>query len=216
MKERSAPQHSYRIFLLSPARVGGQRTDLLLSPKARFDLAHQIQTTGATLDEAFTFLSGLYFRGKSIYAKRFVRPYKKVPGIYVIISNHGLLPIDTIVTKEDLISFGEIPIDPADKRYVQNLQNAAEELLKKLPRNADVILLGSIGSKKYAELLIKIFGDRLKFPPDFVGRGDMSRGGLLLRRAESGEELEYVPIAGAVRHGKRPPKLEPRRWIFRS
>ena len=212
MKKRIPPP-SYRIFLLSPARVGGKRTDLLLSPNARFELAHRIQTTGAPLGEAFTFLSGLYFRGKSIYANRFVRPYKKVPGVYVIISNHGLLPIDTIVTKEDVVSFGEIPIDPADKRYVQNLQEAAAKLLEKLPRNADVILLGSIGSKKYAELLIKIFGDRLKFPPDFVGRGDMSRGGLLLRRAESGEELEYVPIAGAVRHGKRPPKLEPRRWV---
>ena len=215
MKKRT-DRRSYRIFLLSPARVGGKHTAMLLSPNAKFDLAERIQTTGAPLSEAFTFLSGLYFRGKIIYANRFARPYKNIPGIYVIISNHGLLPAETIVTKEDLISFGEIPIDPADKRYVQNLQNAATELLKKLPRNADVILLGSIGSKKYAELLIKIFGDRLKFPPDFVGRGDMSRGGLLLRRAESGEELEYVPIAGAVRHGKRPPKLEPRRWIFRS
>lgn len=215
MKKR-VPPSSCRIFLLSPARVTGKRTDMLLSPNARFDLAQRVQTTGAPLGEAFTFLSGLYFRGKLIYANRFVKPYKKIPGIYVIISNLGLVPVETIVTKEDLISFGEIPIDPADKRYVQNLQNAAAELLKKLPLNADVILLGSIGSKKYAELLIKIFGDRLKFPPDFVGRGDMSRGGLLLRRAESGEELEYVPIAGAVRHGKRPPKLEPRRWIFRN
>ena len=134
----------------------------------------------------------------------------------MIISNRGLVPVDTIVTKEDLISFGEIPIDPSDKRYVQNLQDAAGKLLEKLPRNADVILLGSIGTKKYAELLTKIFGDRLKFPTDFVGRGDMSRGGLLLRSADSGEELKYVPIAGAVRHGKRPPRLEPRRWIFRS
>lgn len=35
----------------------------------------------------------------------------------------------------------------------------------------------------------------------------MSRGGLLLRAARSGEELAYVPVAGATRHGKRPPKL---------
>jgi hypothetical protein len=206
----------YCIFLLSPARVAGKRTDILLSPRASFELAKRVQTIGAPLGEVFTFLSGLYFRGKLIYANRYARPYKKLPGVYVIISNRGLVPVDTIVTKEDLISFGEIPIDPSDKRYVQNLQDAAAKLLEKLPRNADVILLGSIGTKKYVELLTKIFGDRLKFPPDFVGRGDMSRGGLLLRKAESGEELEYVPIAGAVRHGKRPPKLEPRRWIFRS
>ena len=215
MKHRTGPR-SYRTFLLSPARVTGKRTHLLLSPRANFELAKRVQTTGAPLGEVFTFLSGLYFRGKLIYANRYARPYKDIPGVYVIISNHGLLPAETIVTKEDLISFGEIPIDPADKRYVENLQDAAAKLLEKLPRTADVILLGSIGTPKYAELLTKIFGDRLKFPSDFVGRGDMSRGGLLLRSADSGEELKYVPIAGAVRHGKRPPKLEPRRWVFKS
>jgi hypothetical protein len=33
----------------------------------------------------------------------------------------------------------------------------------------------------------------------------------MLRCADEGRELSYVPVAGAVRHGKRPPKLEPRR-----
>ncbi|MGC4085739.1 MAG: hypothetical protein QM736_27335 [Vicinamibacterales bacterium] len=58
-------------------------------------------------------------------------------------------------------------------------------------------------------MLLGIFGDRLAFPAEFVGRGDMSRGGLLLRHVTAGEELSYVPVAGAVRHGKRPPKLQP-------
>jgi hypothetical protein len=44
---------------------------------------------------------------------------------------------------------------------------------------------------------------------DFVGRGDMSRGGLLLRAARSGEELRYVPVAEAIRHGPRPARLDP-------
>jgi len=42
----------------------------------------------------------------------------------------------------------------------------------------------------------------------FVGRGDMSRGGLLLRSVRYEVELDYVPVAGAVRHGPRPPRLE--------
>jgi hypothetical protein len=54
-----------------------------------------------------------------------------------------------------------------------------------------------------------IFGARLLFPADFVGRGDMSRGGLMLRSVSSAEELRYIPVAGAVRHGARPPKLVP-------
>jgi hypothetical protein len=37
----------------------------------------------------------------------------------------------------------------------------------------------------------------------------MSRGGLMLRAAASGEELDYVPVAGAIRRGARPPRLVP-------
>jgi hypothetical protein len=73
------------------------------------------------------------------------------------------------------------------------------------------VLLGSIASPKYVDVLLDIFGNRLRFPRDFVGRGDMSRGGLLLRRAREGVELEYARIAGAARHGARPPKLPPLR-----
>ena len=77
-----------------------------------------------------------------------------------------------------------------------------------LPR-AEVILLGSIASPKYVDVLLDIFGDRLRFPTAFVGRGDMSRGGLLLRQVAAGTELDYAPLAGAVRRGQRPPKLDP-------
>ena len=69
------------------------------------------------------------------------------------------------------------------------------------------MLLGSIATGKYVDPLLEVFRDRLVFPETFVGRGDMSRGGVLLRAARSGEELSYRPIAGAIRHGKRPPKL---------
>jgi hypothetical protein len=75
----------------------------------------------------------------------------------------------------------------------------------------EVVLLGSIASGKYVELLQPIFGNQLLFPPAFVGRGDMSRGGLMLRCAAAGMELDYTPIAGAVRRGTRPPKLAPLR-----
>jgi hypothetical protein len=76
--------------------------------------------------------------------------------------------------------------------------------------DCDVVLLGSIASAKYVDVLQSIFGARLLFPQEFVGRGDMSRGGLMLRRASAGEELSYVQVAGAVRHGQRPPRLDPR------
>jgi hypothetical protein len=70
-----------------------------------------------------------------------------------------------------------------------------------------VVLLGSVATPKYVEPLLGIFGERLMFPAEFAGRGDMSRGGLMLRCARSGEQLTYVPVATAMRHGPRPPKL---------
>jgi hypothetical protein len=64
-----------------------------------------------------------------------------------------------------------------------------------------------VATPKYVEPLLEIFGERLLFPREFVGRGDMSRGGLMLRYASELKELTYVPVVGAVRHGTRPPKL---------
>jgi hypothetical protein len=79
----------------------------------------------------------------------------------------------------------------------------------------EVVLLGSIGTKKYAEILMEFFAERLLFPTSFVGRGDMSRGGLLLRSVSENRELEYAPVQNAVRHGKRPEKLSERSWGYK-
>ena len=71
--------------------------------------------------------------------------------------------------------------------------------------NCRFVLLGSIATKKYVDVLLPILGERLLFPAEFVGRGDMSRGGLMLRAAREHRELDYIPIEGAIRHGTRPP-----------
>ncbi len=76
----------------------------------------------------------------------------------------------------------------------------------------EVVLLGSVATGKYVSVLLEILRERIHFPADFVGRGDMSRGGLLLRCAVDQTELAYIPVQGAVRKGRRPPKLEPRRY----
>ena len=76
----------------------------------------------------------------------------------------------------------------------------------------EVVLLGSVATGKYLSILLDILPQRVRFPAEFVGRGDMSRGGLLLRCAVDQTELAYIPVQGAVRKGKRPPKLEPRRY----
>ena len=71
------------------------------------------------------------------------------------------------------------------------------------------MLLGSIATGKYVDPLLAVLGERLRFPADFVGRGDMSRGGLLLRCARAGTELTYVAVRDAARRGPRPPRLPP-------
>ena len=196
-----------RFFLLSPASCAGRRADLLLRQEARFDLARRVREGEAPIGEVFAFLSGLYFRGKLAYATRFARPSADLPGALVITPSRGLVPVDTAVGLADLRGFAEVDIDPADPRYREPFERDARRLRRKAGREAQVVLLGSVATGKYADPLLGIFGERLLFPPDFVGRGDMSRGGLLLRGAREGRELAYAPLAGARRHGPRPPKL---------
>jgi hypothetical protein len=197
-----------RIFLLSPASTAGRRAAILLNPRAEFDLAVRLRRGGASLGEVFSFLSGLYFRGKLAYALAFARSDEDV---LVLSAGKGLITPTTIITLASLKAFARRSIDLSDRSYVRALRSDAERLAKAAP-DADIVLLGSIASNKYVNVLLPIFGERLLFPAEFVGRGDMSRGGLMLRCAATGVELPYVTFAGATRHGKRPPKLEPVRW----
>jgi hypothetical protein len=204
-----------RIFLLSPANCGGIRAKRVVSDAAQFPLAEQLRTpAGASLGEVFSFVSGLYFRGKLAYARRFSRPpdptdHVVAGGILVITPNAGLRAADVAVTRESIQAFAGEPIDLDNARYRRPLEHGARALSSSIGPDCDVVLLGSIASGKYVEVLLPIFGERLLFPPSFIGRGEMSRGGLMLRCAASGEELDYIPVAGAIRQGKRPPRLDP-------
>jgi hypothetical protein len=197
----------YRVFLLSPANAGGDRGKLLLRPDAKFELAQRLRREGVPLGEAFAFISGLYFRGKMAYAKAFAAPPEGIPGAFVITSGYGLMPPETPVSFEELRRIATIPIETSDARYREPLERACRALDDMAGPDCDFVLLGSIATQKYLEPMFAVFGDRLLFPEEFVGRGDMSRGGLLLRSAHAGQELRYVPLGNLTRHGPRPPKL---------
>jgi hypothetical protein len=188
---------------------------MVMAPTAEFDLARRLrEPAGAALGDVFSFVSGLYFRGKLAYARAFARPPDPLDpitagGVLVITPNAGLRSADTPVTLESFKAFASGSIDVKNDAYRVPLERGARALLSAVGPDCDVVLLGSIASGKYVEVLQPIFGDRLVFPPTFVGRGDMSRGGLMLRCVTAGLELEYAPIDGAVRHGARPPRLEP-------
>jgi hypothetical protein len=193
-----------QVFLLSPAYCGGRRAALLLRPQSTMTLAQKLTAGTLTLGEAFSFMSGLYFRGKMAYAARFGTR------VLVITPTRGLQPPDLIVSGGLLREFATVDVKSEDRRYRRPLDRTLKQLAQSLPMDARVILLGSIATGKYLDALNRIFGERLCYPTDFVGRGDMSRGGLMLRCVSAGTELAYVPLsAGAPRHGARPPKLAP-------
>lgn len=200
-----------RVFIISPAKSSGRRADFLFNPRAGFALAQSLQRGEARpIGEIFSFLSGLYFRGKSAYAKKFGRASRGRPASLVITSDRGLVPIESAIFLDDLRAFSLVPIDEDEPRYREPLTRDARTLAK--IKNCEFVLLGSISTGKYVTALLESFGDRLLFPTDFVGRGDMSRGGLLLRCVRDEKELIYQPVAGAIRRGKRPPKLERASW----
>jgi hypothetical protein len=218
-KHRRTKRESGRVFLLSPANCSGPRANIVLSERAQFDLAVRLRSdTGAAIGEVFAFISGLYFKGKLAYSLQFARPPEPgAPvtgsGALVITPTAGLRPVETRVNAGALRTFAGVDIAANDPRYRRPLLAGARALDEEIGPDCDVVLLGSIASQKYVDVLTEVFGERLRFPSEFVGRGDMSRGGLLLRSARASEELTYVPVLGAVRHGPRPPKLAPIKGI---
>jgi hypothetical protein len=197
-----------RIFLLSPANLAGARGRLLLSGRGSFPLAHALRDESAAIGDIFSFVSGLYFRGKLAYARRFARPPDPddavvAGGVLVITPNAGLRSADTHVTLDAARRFANVEVAPENPDYRDPLVASGRTVADVIGDACHVVLLGSIASSRYLELLLEVFGERLQFPAEFIGRGDMSRGSLLLECAAQGRELTYVRAAGSARHAAR-------------
>ncbi|HEY4050031.1 MAG TPA: hypothetical protein VGM27_24480 [Acidobacteriaceae bacterium] len=178
-----------------------------MSDRSPLDLAKQLRQEGAPIGELFSFMSGLYFRGKWAYARAFAKAPAILASSYVITASAGLLPPETHVTIEQLHEICAGDVDPGNPHYRTPLDRDLRRLSEMATPNCQFVLLGSIATTKYVEPLLETLRERLFFPAEFIGRGDMSRGGLLLRCVSAGTELTYVPVGTAVRHGPRPPKL---------
>jgi hypothetical protein len=196
------------VFLLSPAYCGGRRATMLVRPGATHQMATRLESGTLSLGEAFAFMSGLYFRGKLAYAQAFGRRTGDDPAVLVITPTRGLQRPDHIVSRTLIEEFATTDVADDEPKYREPLVADAERLAGGLPSDARVVLLGSVATTKYVEVLSDVFADNLCFPSDFVGRGDMSRGALLLRSASAGTELPYVAVSSAPkRHGPRPPRM---------
>jgi hypothetical protein len=185
------------MFLLSPANLAGERAALVLNPRAGFALARQVHGEGAPVGDVFSFVSGLYFRGKKTYAEAFGRPPPGLAGALVISMGEGLCPLDRTVDLQRLLAWKDVEVDACNPVFIEPLVRHAEALERAHGGDTRFVLLGSVATAKYVQPLTRVFGDHLLFPPAFVGRGDMSRGALLLRAAREGRELDYAPVEGA-------------------
>lgn len=196
-----------KLFLLSPASLNGVRAQQLMSARARFDLAVRYRSEdGVEIGDAFAFMSSLYFRGKIAYARAFAMPAAGIggDGIFVITSGYGLVPPDWRITEERMKRMRKIDIDASARNYVKPLAEHAELIARALEPEPDarIVLLGSVATGKYVDVLRPILGDKLRFPSAFAGLGDMARGGLMLRAARQGRELDYVTLDA---NRRRPP-----------
>ena len=181
-----------------------------MSERSSFPLAMELRNNGASLGAIFTFMSGLYFRGKLAYSQAFAQPPDGLPGTLVVTPGRGLRQPEEIFTIQQLRQVAEVEVHEQNPKYREPLVHDAQELAKSISDGCELVLLGSVATSKYTSILTAAFSERLCFPIDFVGRGDMSRGGLMLRCVENGEELRYVELSSASRHGPRPPRLPPK------
>jgi hypothetical protein len=179
-----------RLFLLSPADCAGARARVLCRANADFPLARAVQRGEAPLGDVFSFLSGLYFRGKLTYASCFGTS----PPL-IITSADGLRTPECPVASGDLARWAATPVALDSFAYRQALTRDAKRLAASRPAGATVVLLGSLATPRYLAILEPIFTTALRVPRELIGRGDMSRGAILLRAVRDQRELEYVPAA---------------------
>ena len=202
-----------KVFLLSPANLNGLRAKQMMSPRATFETARMYQSPeGVPIGLAFAFMSALYFRGKITYALHFA----DLDHVRVIAPGFGLVRPDWRITEERMKTLRKTEVDLSIRGYRKPFERDAHALAKSLDPATPVVLLGSVASGKYVDVLVPIFKERLLFPQIFAGLGDMSRGGLLLRAARADRELEYTSLTAPRGRKKGDDPVEAAREWARS
>jgi len=193
-----------RVFLLSPANCNGVRAGWILRRNARSEIAKRLRDpAGVPLAEVYSFLSALYFRGKLTYARAFADPPLSTAGVMIITPTAGLMPDGATIGLSTLRGFSRVPINVKNRRYRTAFLRGLRQLANDVGPDCEVILLGSIATGKYLDLVQQVFADQLRVPAEFIGLGDMSRGALLLQCVREQRELNYVSVATVP--NRRPP-----------
>lgn len=122
----------------------------------------------------------------------------------MITPGKGLLSPDVLCGVRELDEIACVEVDARNAEHVRPLTEGARSLAQSIPAECRAVLLGSVATSKYTAPLLDVFGERLVYPAEFRGRGDMSRGGLLLRAAAAGQELAYEPVPAVPTPSRRP------------
>jgi hypothetical protein len=197
-----------RIFLISPANTSGVRWQRVVNGKSQSSLALRLREWGAPLADVFSFMSTLYFRGKLDYAQKFSNPPDNRPGVYLIAPSRGLLLPTELVTIDDMAAIAAVRALHTNPNFRDPLERDARRISSEAGPTTQFILLGSIATLKYVEPLSNVFGLRLLFPSEFLGRGNMSRGSLLFRCCRENRELSYSAVTEDLLHPPKRPKTK--------
>src|SRR5262245_20495587 len=135
----SRPESRQTIFLLSPAHCGGRRAEILLREGASSPLAARLRESGAPIGAVFSFLSGLYFRGKLAYGRAFARSGSAPHGVLVITPGRGLVTPDCVVTLAELREIAEIGVAAEERRFRQPLERDTSALDTALASDDQVV-----------------------------------------------------------------------------
>jgi hypothetical protein len=195
--------YSSSVFLISPANMSGIRGTRLLDEAGKTDVHARLKGEGVELGKLFTFVSSLYFRGKLAYGNAFGKTSSGRPGVYIITPGAGLISPETRVTQQELRAICRTEIDPNNELFCRPLDIRR---LRETCKGSRFVLLGSIATPKYIEPLMRALDGDLFYPSAFLGRGDMSRGSLLLNCVRTQVELDYVRPEPPATHSKRPRK----------
>jgi hypothetical protein len=113
----------------------------------------------------------------------------------------GLVSPDATISAGDLERYALCAHGRASA--IATLERTALALSQRAGSDAEIVLLGSVSTGKYTDLLAPIFGERLLFPRDVLHIGQLARGALFLHHARARDELEYVRVSEIVRAGRR-------------
>src|ERR1043166_3316041 len=123
----------HQVFLLSPANAAGKLAGFLLRKDARSALAQRLRSAeGATIGEVFTFMSGLYFRGKLAYASAFADPPDGCGGVYVIVPGMGLRPPRPVIDLEGWGAIVWVRFNQDNGLYPRLLRHVPADLAERL------------------------------------------------------------------------------------